>query len=473
MNRLLPLAGALVALALPSAAVAQGGSGTGRQAAIARAVQADTARAPHDGAKIVVRYRAAASRHARAAAQRDARAGSPRAFAPHTRTLRVRQGQTVTGALASLRARSDVAYAVPDYVAKASYVPNDPGPSKTAAGWQKTQWNFLADIGVNAPVAWDHLIAAGHPGAKGVVIAVLDTGVAYASRDRFKRSPDFTAGRFVKGHDFVGRDAFANDENGHGTHVAGTIGESTGNGVALAGLAYGAKIMPVRVLNSRGEGDASDIASGIRYAARHGAQVINMSLEFSAGVRKSEIPGIIEAIQYAQKKNVVVVGASGNEADSAIAYPARYAPVISVGATTEHLCVADYANVGAGLDVVAPGGGGDAENGGAAGCRPDAKPLGRDIFQLTLDGSVRRFGYPDGYEGTSMAAPHVAATAALIIASGVLGSSPTPDQVAERLKSTARDLGPAGYDRRYGHGLIDAARATDPTVGPVIAPPQR
>ncbi|HEU0318312.1 MAG TPA: S8 family serine peptidase [Solirubrobacteraceae bacterium] len=472
MNRLLPFAGALVALALPSAAAAQGSAAAGPPAATVHAAQADTARAPHDAQKIVVRYKASASLAARAAAQRDAGAGSPRSFAPYTRTLRVRPGQSVAGALARLRSRSDVAYAVPDYVAKASYVPNDPGPPNTLGGWQSTQWNFLADTGVNAPVAWDHLIAAKRPGAKGVTIAVLDTGVAYSDRGRFKRSPDFAAGRFVQGYDFVGRDGFPNDENGHGTHVAGTIGESTNNGVALAGLAYGARIMPVRVLNSRGEGDASDIAAGIRYAARHGAQVINLSLEFSAGVRQREIPGIIEAIRYAEKKNVVVVGASGNEADSAIAYPARYSPVISVGATTEHLCVADYANVGSGLDLVAPGGGGDAENGGAASCRPDIKPLGRDIFQLTLNGSVRRFGYPDGYEGTSMAAPHVAATAALIIASGVLGSSPTPDQIEERLKSTARDLGPPGYDRRYGYGLIDAAKATDPTVGPVIAPPQ-
>jgi serine protease len=472
MNRLLPLAGALAALALPSAALAQGRPAASPQAEAARSAQADAARAPHDARKIVVRYRAGTSREERADAQRTAGAGTPRAIAPHTRTLRLRAGQTVAGALARLRTRSDVAYAVPDYLAKASYVPNDPGPSKTPGGWQQTQWNFLAETGVGAPAAWDHLIAAGRPGGRGVTVAVLDTGVAYSNRGRFRRSPDFTPGRFVQGYDFVGRDAYPNDENGHGTHVAGTIGESTDNGVALAGLAYGTRIMPVRVLNSRGEGDASDIAAGIRYAARRGAQVINLSLEFSAGVRQSEIPGIIEAIRYAERRNVVVVGASGNEADSAIAYPARYQPVISVGATTEHLCVADYANIGRGLDLVAPGGGGDAENGGAESCAPDAKPLGRDIFQLTLNGSVRRFGYPDGYEGTSMAAPHVSATAALIIASGVLGSSPTPEQIEERLESTARDLGPPGYDRRYGYGLIDAAKATDPAVGPVIAPPQ-
>jgi serine protease len=470
MNLRLPLAGAAALALLPSAAMAQGRAAARPEPTIARVAQADTARAPHDGQKIVVRYQAGTSRSERAAAQRAARAGTPRAFAPHTRTLRVKPGQTVAGALASLRARDEVAYAMPDYRAKAAWIPNDPGPSKTPGGWQKTQWNFLPETGVNAPLAWDHLIAAGRPGGKGVVVAVLDTGVAYSGRGRFRRSPDFTSGRFVKGQDFVGRDSFPNDENGHGTHVAGTIAEAADNGVALTGLAYGAKIMPVRVLNSRGEGDASDIAAGIRYAARNGAQVINLSLEFSAGVRQSEIPGIIEAIRYADKKGVIVVGASGNEADSAIAYPARYSPVIAVGATTEHLCVADYANVGSGLNLVAPGGGGDAENGESEDCRPDAKPIGRDIFQLTLSGSVTHFSYPDGYEGTSMAAPHVSAAAALVIASGVLGSKPTPDQVERRLETTARDLGPTGYDRRYGFGLLDAAAATDPAV-PVVAAP--
>jgi serine protease len=138
--------------------------------------------------------------------------------------------------------------------------------------------------------------------------------------------------------------------------------------------------------------------------------------------------------------------------------------VMSVGATTEHLCQAEYSNDGRGLDIVAPGGGADAAiEEDPTHCRPNGRP-GRDIFQLTFAGSVRRFGLPGGYQGTSMASPHVAAIAALVIASGVVGSRPSPKQVEERLKSTARDLGVPGEDERYGAGLVDAARATAPAA---------
>jgi serine protease len=137
--------------------------------------------------------------------------------------------------------------------------------------------------------------------------------------------------------------------------------------------------------------------------------------------------------------------------------------VLSVGATTEHLCQAEYSNDGRGLDVVAPGGGADAAiDEDPQHCRPTGRP-GRDIFQLTFAGSRRRFGLPSGYQGTSMAAPHVTGVAALVIASGVVGRNPTPRAVEERLEATARDLGPPGYDERYGAGLIDAGRATAPT----------
>jgi serine protease len=143
-----------------------------------------------------------------------------------------------------------------------------------------------------------------------------------------------------------------------------------------------------------------------------------------------------------------------------LAFPARSANVFSVGATTEHGCLSDFSNLGRGLDVVAPGGGTDTAL-DDPNCRPDETP-GRPILQVTFSGqSVRRFGVPSSYEGTSMAAPHVSAAAALVIASRVLGADPTPEQLIGRLKGTARDLGPAGVDSRYGAGLIDAAAATD------------
>src|SRR4051794_5749304 len=138
----------------------------------------------------------------------------------------------------------------------AGVIPNDPGRAKVAGGWQRTQWNFAGPFGVNAPDAWANVAAAGHPGGKGVVVAVLDTGVAYANHGRRRRSPDLHPWSFVKGYDFISRDSRPDDPEGHGTHVASTIAEATDNGLGLTGLAWGARIMPIRVLDARGEGDS-------------------------------------------------------------------------------------------------------------------------------------------------------------------------------------------------------------------------
>jgi serine protease len=375
-------------------------------------------------------------------------------------------------AMARLRSRPGVAYAVPNVVARVSQaqatppggLPNDPGRGTTPGGWQQVQWNFLGGFGVDAPDAWAHAAAAGHAGGRGVTIAVLDTGVAYKSSGRFLESPDLVGTRFVRGYDFVRHAPSPQDRNGHGTHVASTIAEATNNGISLAGLAFNARIMPVRVLDSQGEGDAATIADGVRYAVGHGAKIINLSLEFSSDVGASEIPELLSALSFAHSKGVLVLAASGNEAHRAVAYPARAPNVVSVGATTIHGCLSDFSNDGRGLDMVAPGGGADAQLPDDPNCHPD-QPPGPDIYQLTLiGGSVRRFGLPSGYEGTSMAVPHVAATAALIIGSRVLGANPTPAALERRLKLTATDLGPPGPDIRYGAGLINAGKATDPAV---------
>jgi serine protease len=373
----------------------------------------------------------------------------------------VKRVQDVSSALAALRRSDLVQYAAPNPVARAAattgYIPNDPGRGR---GWQAVQWNFLAENGVNAPVAWQHAIDAGSPGGRGVTIAVLDSGAAYADRGRYRQSPDLAETRFVQGHDFIDGDAYPHDENGHGTHVTSTIAESTNNRIGLTGLAYGASIMPVRVLDARGEGDAATIADAIRWSVRHGADLINLSLEFGTEVGAKEIPSLLDALAFARRRGVLVIGAAGNEGDTILAFPARSTNVMAVGATTEHGCLSEYSNLGRGLDVVAPGGGSDAME-EDANCRPDATP-GRSIVQLTFEGdSLRRFGLPTSYEGTSMAAPHVTGTAALVLASRVLGPAPSPEKLIAHLKATARDLGPKGVDTRYGAGLIDAGVATE------------
>jgi serine protease len=386
--------------------------------------------------------------------------------------VRTHNGETVRQAVDRLRKEPGVRYAVPNYIAHASgFIPNDPGIG-TIGEWQSLQWNFTGPYGVNAPDAWQQAIADHAPGGHGVTVAVLDTGVAYENHGRFRRDPDLYASRFTKPYDFVDGDRHPDDENGHGTHVTGTIAQKTNNGIGLTGLAYGVTIMPLRVLDAHGEGDAGAIARAIRYAARNKAQVINMSLEFDSSITASQIPDIVSAVRYAHNKGVVVVGAAGNAAESAVAYPARTNYVISVGGTTEHGCEADYSNSGSGLDVVAPGGGDDAplddNPADLQNCHPDER--GRDIYQVTFTRSVKTFGIPSNYEGTSMACPHVSAIAALIIASGIIGKHPKPQAVEARLKATARDLGPPGVDRRYGAGLVDAYAVINPGV-PSIAPP--
>jgi len=412
--------------------------------------------------EVLVKYAPGTSAGAWAASAKAAGAEDPAVAAQHTRLLRLASGVSVQAALKKLRREPDVAWAVPDYRARAAggRIPNDTGLGHEPGDWRLIQWNFVGQFGVDAPEAWANVAADGAPGGRRVIVAVLDTGVAYANRGRYRRSPDFSRYTFVKGYDFVDHSPYPNDHNGHGTFVTGTIAEADKHNLGLTGLAFEARIMPVRVLNSEGEGYASTIAEGVLFAVRHGARVINLSLEFSSGVTAGDIPELIDALRYAYRRGVVVVAAAGNEGHEAIAYPARAPHVIAVGATTEHGCLANYSNYGPGLTLVAPGAGADASLPGDPNCRPEL-PAGKDIFQMTFTGSSpRKFGFPNGYEGTSMAAPHVAATAALIIASGLLGRRPTPAQITARLRATARKLGGPGDSSLYGAGLLDAAAAT-------------
>src|SRR5215204_1501675 len=414
---------------------------------------------------VVARYDADASRAERAAIQDATGTGFDQDLPGGARTLEIEDGESVRETLAELRRHDDVAYAVPDYeVRAAAFMPNDPGRRGDGlGGWTKLQWNFVGPASVNAPDAWDYARAAGVPGGRGAVVAVVDSGVAYERRGRFRRAPDLYAGRFVKPYDFVENDHHPNDEESHGTHVAGTIAQKTNNAFGVTGLAYGVKIMPLRVLNAQGGGRASYISRAIRYAARHKADVINMSVEFDLLQKASGIPEVIAAMRYARKKGVVMVAASGNDFTNRVTYPARDKRVIAVGATTDNLCKADYSNTGREIDIVAPGGGDDApltdNPADRAACEPDER--GRSIYQQTFTTSYRRFALvPD--EGTSFASPHVSAAAALIIATRRLGKNPTPAQIERRLKETARDLGPEGNDNRYGAGLLNAAAALAP-----------
>lgn len=396
-------------------------------------------------------------------------------------TVSLPQGVSVRAGAKALRENARVEYVAPNYLATASAtplpfsVPNDPGgidgSAETSAlgDWTLKQWNFLpwasrpgsglptSPGGIDAVGAWEHLAAAGHPGAAGIVVAVLDTGIAYRNQgSRFLRSPDFGPGQFVKGYDFVANDRLPLDENGHGTHVAGTIAEKTDNAVGLTGLAYRARLMPVRVLDAQGRGNASAIAKGIRFAVAKGAQVINMSFNFGCG---KQVPGVNEALREAADSGVIVVASVGNlGAETCVSPPATGPRVIGVGGSTEGGCLGSYSLSGRGVDLLAPGGGTP-----IAGC---ASISARPIYQVTLKpGMTNLFGVPANYVGTSMAAAHVSGAAALVLASGVIRSKAKGkakvDQVRRRLTATARLL--TGISQaQQGSGLIDVGAATAP-----------
>lgn len=299
----------------------------------------------------------------------------------------------------------------PNYQYSTFVTPNDPDYTK--------QWNLKA-IGMEQ--AWNETQG------DGIVVAVIDTGVS--------RVPDLKDTKFVQGYDFVNDRTEAADDNGHGTHVAGTIAQSTNNRYGVAGIAHKASIMPLKVLSAVGGGNIADIAEAIRYAADNGADVINMSL---GGPGDSEL--LRQATQYAYDKGVVVIAAAGNEQRNSASYPARYPHVIAVSALDATGQKAPYSNFGAGVDISAPGGAitGESTAGG--------------ILQNTINPQTGESIF-SAFQGTSMAAPHVAGVAALIKAQGI----ESPDEVLAILKESAQVVEDDSLNH-YGAGQLNAAAA--------------
>lgn len=302
------------------------------------------------------------------------------------------------------------------------FVPNDP--------YYPYQWH-LDQIGM--PEAWTR-----HRGA-GAVVAVIDTGVAHRSEGGFTMAPDLGQTSFVPGYDFVRKDAHPDDEHGHGTHCAGTVAQSTHNGVGVAGVAPDASIMPLKVLDASGRGGWGAIAAAIRYAADNGANVISMSL--GGGMPSRTVQ---RAIDYAHEKGVTVIAAAGNAARNRVEYPARHDHVIAVGAVRYDRTLSFYSSYGKGLDLVAPGGDLRVDQ------NEDGMPDG--VLQNTLvGGDPNKFDYL-AWQGTSMATPHVAGVAALLYSAGVQD----PAAIEHMLKKSAQDL---GDQNKYGAGLVQAGHA--------------
>ena len=327
--------------------------------------------------------------------------------------LDVPAGQ-LTKTLLTLRQNPDVIYAEPNYIAHvADTIPNDP------------DWNEQINLqAIRAPQGWDL-----NTGSSAVTIAIVDTGVDTTHPD--------LAGRTVPGYDFVENDNTPQDEFGHGTHVAGIAGAATDNLVGIAGVNWGAHIMPVRVLDASGNGTYEEVSNGIIWAADQGAAVINLSLGGDSGSQTLE-----DAINYAIAQHVIVVAASGNAGIESLLYPARYPVVIAVGAVDELNVQASFSNYGSDLDLVAPG------------------------VNILSAGPGNIYFYDTG---TSMATPHVSGLAALLLGLPDM----TPDMVEERMKSTTLDLGTPGWDKYYGSGLIQMDRAILNTTNSLKPQPRK
>ncbi|OFW57630.1 MAG: hypothetical protein A2W01_03765 [Candidatus Solincola sediminis] len=336
----------------------------------------------------------------------------------------------------SLSRLPGVSWAEPDIPFYAQTTPNDPDYAR--------QW-YLERI--NMPQAWD-TASGGNPS---VEIAVLDSGAAYRDNGSFTKAPDFVGTIFVTGHDFIENDDYPDDDYGHGTHMAAIIASTFGNVFRGAGMAYGCSIMPVKVLGSNGVGSASQLASGITWAADNGAKIISMSV---ASPRHSEAVG--QAVAYAASKGVLCIAAAGNEGSDA-GYPGGMDcpadegdAVLAVGATDYRNERAHYSNYGSGLDLVAPGGDMTRDD--------NHDGYGDGICQESyIQSGNSQAGYTLAWaDGTSMAAPQVAAVAGLILS---LNPALTPAQTSQIITSTCSDIGSAGWDGYYGAGLLNAAAA--------------
>ena len=331
------------------------------------------------------------------------------------------------------------------------------------------QWHFNRSDFINLEEAWN-IQQGGDPS---VVIAVLDTGVAYENYpvpgyeqdevvgSSYVRAADLGSVSFTAPYDFVHDDNHPNDQNGHGTHVCGTIAQDTGDtginaygskqGYGGAGIAFNCTVMPVQVMGYQGSGTVEDIADGIDWARVNGADVINMSLGGGHNAVEEQ------AVQAAYNAGVIIVAATGNESADSLLYPAAYDETIAVGSVRYDGTRASYSNYGAGLDLVAPGGDLSVDQNGDG--------YGDGVLQETFSGmgyyplEVASFAFLF-LDGTSMACPHVAGLVGLMLSNGA-----SPSKVKDILCLTAKDMGTSGYDNQYGFGLINCYEAVMASSG--------
>ncbi len=331
----------------------------------------------------------------------------------------------------TLAARSDVEFATLNYFVHTMVEPDD--------YYYQNNYQWGIDK-IMAPQAWDI-----NTGAESIVIAVVDTGMDLDHPDLVSKlwvNSDEIAGNGLDddgngyvddryGYDFYNNDSTPDDDNGHGSHVSGIAAAATNNGTGVAGVSWGAKLMPLKALNQYGGGSTAGVAQAIYYAVDNGAHVINMSLGATGSSWPCGWSDVENALNHAVNNNVLVVVASGNDGKYGVSCPGAYDQVMAVGATTSSDARAYFSNWGPRLDIVAPG---------------------NAIYSTLSNGG---YGYKSG---TSMATPHVAGLAALVWGMDI---SQSAGEVRQTIETSADDLGSAGKDETYGYGRINAYAALE------------
>ncbi len=337
-------------------------------------------------------------------------------------------GLTEEVTAARLMVHQEVEYAERNLICRPSWRPNDP--------LFINQWNFQQ---LDMEAAWD----LNRGGSPSVIVAVIDSGVAYENFGEFGRAPDLAGVNFVHSWDFVDNDSHANDQDGHGTHVTGTIAQATNNGYGSTGVAFNSSIMPLRVVGPEGTATHGDIAEALRWAGDHGAKIANMSLGGTGGT--STVSG---ALRDTFNQGMLSFAANGNDANdpdwsTGIDFPANDTNCVAVGAIRYDRTRSYYSQYGSAAELSAPGGDTRVDQ--------DGDGFTDGVVQETYGNSFNTFRFY-WWQGTSMASPHAAGVAALIASMGVS----QPSAIRNLMRESTEDLGPAGYDEQYGYGLINA-----------------